>query len=440
MPVGRAVLSLTVPTVISQIIMVLYNMADTFFIGQCGDPDQVAAANICMALFVFLSGIANLFGIGGAALISRCLGKGEREKASGVSAFCIWAAAAAALIYGAGLYLICPLLLPALGADSGTYDFCRQYIFWTLAVGAVPTVLNSLLAHLVRAEGCSKQAGFGMMLGALLNIALDPVFILLLDFQIAGAAFATALSNTAAAAYFILFILRRKGDTVIAPDPRRFTLRGGIPAEVMATGLPSALMSLMSTLSNVTLNKLMSRYSNEAIAGVGIAKKIDMITFGVSTGIAQGVVPLIGYNYSAKNAVRMKKAIKTSFALSFFSAVVFAALLFTCAQPIVRAFIDDAATVAFGQRFQRIICLGGPFISVTLMVITVFQAVGKKVQPLALSLLRKGGLDVPVMLLLNALVGVNGIVWATPAADLGAMLVSCVLFLLWRRKEASQAG
>lgn len=439
-PVTVAVLTLVVPTVISQLITVLYNMADTFFIGQTGDPNQVAAANLCMPMFFLLTGFANLFGIGGASLIARCLGAGDGEKARRAASFSIWTSVLVSLCYGVAVYLFRPALLPAFGANEGTYAFCGQYLFWTVCVGAVPTVLSTEFAHLIRAEGFSKQASFGMMLGAVLNIILDPIFITVFDMQIAGAALATMLSNVVSVLYFLHHLIRRQRDTAIVLHPRFFTLSQHIPSEILLTGLPSAFMSLMSTFSNVTLNKLMASYSNEAIAGVGIAKKIDMLAFGVATGMSQGVVPLIGYNYSSGNFPRMKKAIRTTFMLSLGIATICAVLLFTCAHPIVKSFIDDALTVEYGQRFQRIICITGPCISVTLIIITIFQSVGRKTQPLLLSLLRKGGLDIPFMLLMNALLGVNGIVWATPIADFGAMIIAVLIFLPFWKELKTPSG
>jgi multidrug efflux pump len=432
-PVTTAVLTMVVPTVISQLITVLYNMADTFFIGQTGDPNQVAAANLCMPMFLLLTGFANLFGIGGSSLISRCLGVGDSEKARHAASFSIWTSIIVSLCYGTAIYILRPVLLPAFGANEGTYAFCSQYIFWTIFIGAVPTVLNAGFAHLIRAEGFSKQASYGMVTGAVLNIILDPIFITVLDMQIAGAALATLLSNLVSVTYFLIHLIRRRQNTVIALHPKYYALSGDIPSEIVLTGLPSALMSLMSTFSNITINKLMAVYSNEAIAGVGIAKKIDMLAFCVATGISQGVVPLIGFNFSSGNFTRMRKAIKTAFLLSLGVSIANAVLLYTCAHPIVRGFIDDASTVEYGQRFQRIICITGPCISVTLIIVTVFQAVGKKVQPLLLSLFRKGGLDVPFMFLMNSMSGVYGIVWATPIADFSAMVIAVILFLpFWK--------
>ncbi len=433
-PVLRAVVSLAVPTVISQLITVAYNMADTFFIGQIGDANQVAAVSVCMPMFIFLTGLANLFGIGGASLISRCLGAGDSQKARQTAAFSLWTATGVSLLYGLLLALLRPVLLPAVGADEETYGFCSQYIFWTITVGAVPTVLNQALAHLVRAEGHSAQASFGMALGGVLNIVLDPIFIFPLGLDVAGAAIATMLSNVVATVYFLALIFCKRRSTVISFHPRQYTWGKSIPREVLLVGLPSSLMNLMGVLSNITVNRLMVGYANAAVAGIGVAKKVDMLSYAVATGMSQGVLPLIGYNYSAKNYRRMTAAIKTNFVLSLAVAVISTLFLFTCAGAIVQAFIPDAETVKYGRLFQRIICITGPCISVTMLAITAFQSVGKKLAPTILSLLRKGGLDIPFMFIMNALAGVNGIVWATPIADFGAMVVAIILFIpFWRR-------
>lgn len=439
-PIPRAVAALVIPTVISQLITVAYNMADTFFIGQVGDPAQVAAVSVCMPFFVFLTGVANLFGIGGASLVARSLGEGDHERARRASSFCLWASMAAAVLYGAALFPAGTWLLPAAGADGETLDFCRTYLFWTVTVGAAPTVLNQELAHLVRAEGHAEQASFGLTFGGVLNILLDPLFIFGLGMDIEGAAVATLLSNGAAALYFVGFLLRKGEATDLALAPRRGALGGRIPREVLLVGLPSCVMNLMGVLSNITVNRLMAGYANAAVAGIGIAKKVDMLSYSIAMGMSQGVLPLIGYNYAAGNGKRMTAAIRTSFLMSLAVSAAGTAFLFTCAGPIVRAFIDDEATVYYGSLFQRIICLTGPCISVTMLAITVFQSMGKKTAPLVLSVMRKGGLDIPFMFLLDRLAGVKGIVWATPIADVLAMAAAAVLFVPFAgklRREAS---
>ncbi len=433
-PVTRAVLALVVPTVISQIITVIYNMADTFFVGQVGDPNQVAAASLSLPLFLVTTGLANLFGIGGASLISRSLGHGDTEKARKTSAFCIWTSAAVALFYGLAIFVLRGAVLPAVGTDDFTYGFCSSYLFWTLTVGAVPTVLNAALAHLVRAEGYSGRASFGVALGGGLNIVLDPIFIFGFHLEITGAAVATMLSNLIATLYFVGLILIRREKFHVTLNPKYYSVSGGIPKEVLLVGLPSSIMNVMGIFSNITLNKLLVNYSNAAVAGIGIAKKIDMLAFAIANGLSQGVIPLIGYNYSSKNTARMRSAIKVTLILSLAVTTVGAVLLFTCANPLVRAFIDDSETVRYGSMFQRIICITGPFTAITTVIISIFQSVGQKGKPLVLSMLRKGGLDVPFMFLLDYLGGANAIAWATPIADCGAMLVGILLFVpLWRK-------
>lgn len=436
-PVGRAVISLAVPTVLAQLITVIYNMADTFFIGQLGDPDQVAAATLAMPVFMFLTGFANLFGIGGASLISRCLGADDRERARQTSAFCVWAAALLALLYGLAVLLLRDTILPLLGTDGNTAAFCGDYLFWTVSVGAVPTVLSTCLAHLVRAEGYSGRASLGVALGGVLNILLDPIFIFLLGMEIRGAALATMLSNGAAMVYFLVFLFRIRKSSTITLSPRCLCLGRGIPAEVLAVGLPSFLMTLMSTLSNLTLNKMIAGYSNEAVAGMGIAKKIDMMAFAIAQGMTQGTLPLIGYNYSSGDHRRMLSALRVLLLDCLLVAAAGMALMLLAAAPITRCFIDDAATVSFGCDFLRIVALACPSTALNFLAITIFQATGKKFQPLLLSLLRKGGLDIPLMLLFDHLAGISGIAWATPLADLLALAVSAGLTIpclrQWRR-------
>lgn len=431
-PVGKAVVSLAVPTVISQLITVVYNMADTFFIGQMGDPNQVAAATLAMPLFIFMTGVANLFGIGGASLISRSLGAGDREKARRCSSFCIWSAAVLALVYGVAVLLLRNTVLPLLGTDADTHAHCASYVLWTVGLGAVPTVLNAALAHLVRAEGYAKQASFGVAFGGVLNMILDPVFIFLFRMEITGAAVATTLSNLAATGYFLLLMYRRRSSLTITLSPRCFSTREA--GEVLAVGLPSFVMTLMSTLSNTALNRIIASYSNEAVAGMGIAKKIDLMAFAIAQGMTQGALPLIGYNYTSGNRKRMMAALKVLLADCLVIAFAGTLLMLLASDPLTRCFISDETTVSFGRSFLRIVCLACPTTALNFLIITIFQATGQRVQPLILSLLRKGGLDIPLMLVLNRFIGIAGIAWATPLADGLALVISAAMVLPYLKR------
>ncbi len=429
MPISKAVITLVIPTVISQLITVAYNMADTFFIGQLNDPAQVAAATVSMPPFVLLTGIANLFGIGGSSLISRYLGMGEREKAKNTSAFCIWSAAIVSLIYGLIFVALKPYVLPILGAKTSTYDYCYTYLFWTVSAGAVPTVMNACLAHLIRSEGMSKQAGFGVALGGIMNVILDPLFILVFKMDIAGAAIATALSNVIATIYFIIIIYKRRHETVITAKLAYFSMKNDIPKNVCIIGLPNFILIMMGILSNTAINNFMASYSDEAIAGIGIAKKIDMLTFSIVNGMTQGVISLVAYNYASGNIKRMLQAIKTTFTYTLFIGIGVTAVLFVGAEPISKCFIADSETVAYSQQFLKIICLICPLQAVTMIVITVFQAMGGGIKPLILSFMRKGIIDVPLMFLLNGMVGIIGIACSTPITEIIACVVSIFLII-----------
>jgi Na+-driven multidrug efflux pump len=256
------------------------------------------------------------------------------------------------------------------------------------------------------------------------NIVLDPVFIFALHLNIVGAAVATMLSAWLATAWFLLFMYRKKRELAITLNPAYYTLDRSIALQTVLTGLPNFVISSMATLSNSVLNTLIAAYSNKALAGIGIAKKIDLLAFAIAQGVTQGTLPLISYNYAAKNKKRMLEVIKATALCGLLFACCGLCLLMVSAAPLSRAFIADAETAAYSRYFLRVISLTCPSTTLTLLSITVFQATGKKVQPIFLSALRKGLLDIPLMFLLNHFFAVKGLAWAIPAADIGAMVIA----------------
>ena len=254
----------------------------------CSMPVPQAILTLAVPLFMFMIALANLFGVGGASLISRFLGGGERKKASCCGAFCIWTAAGFSVLYGVLVLAGRPVLLPLLGANAETCDMAASYLFWTIGLGALPTVMNPALAHLIRAEGYSRQASFGVAFGGILNMVLDPFFIYGLHLQITGAAVATLISNITAMFYFLAFIRKIRSVSVLTLSPGMYTLGEHIPAEVISVGMPSFLISMMGTVSNMVLNHIIAGYSNVAVAGMGLAKKLNMLAFAVGQGNSGG--------------------------------------------------------------------------------------------------------------------------------------------------------
>lgn len=434
MHVGRAVLTMSIPMVISQAITVIYNVADTFFIGQMNDPDQVAAVTVSLPLFYFLTALTNLFGVGGSGMVSRFLGSGKRDQARKCASFCIWSAVILSFIYSILVFFVRPILLPMIGADTVTYEYTSQYLFWTICIGAIPTVLNPLLANLIRAEGYSKQASFGVAMGGILNIVLDPIFIFIFHLEIAGAAIATMLSTVCATLYFVVFIYSKRKTTVISFHPKYYSLDKSVSVQTIMVGLPNFVISFMATISNTILNPLVAAYSNEALAGIGIAKKIDLLAFAIAQGMTQGTLPLVSYNFSSGNWKRMMDTIKATAKYGLIIAFGGMSLLLSSAGLLSHLFIEDAATAAYSEYFLRVISLTCLTTTLILLTISVFQATGKKVQPLFISSLRKGALDIPLMFTLNHFFKIQGIVWAIPLADLGALLVAAVLFIPYMKK------
>ena len=432
-PILRAVLTLAIPTVISQIILVIYNMADTFFIGMTGSDAKLTAVTVCMPAFMFLSAISNLFGVGGSSVIARSLGAGDIKKAKYTASFAFWGCVVLTAAYSLGaLLLIHPYVNALGGIDPQVHDNACRYLRWTVILGGVGTSLNALLGHLVRSEGRSMQAGFGIALGGVLNIALDPLFmfaILKPGNEVAGAAIATMLSNLCATVYFLMVIRANRDQSVLSLRPTRRSLDHDIPGDVIATGLPACLMTLCENISYAVLDNLMASFGMMAQAGIGVAKKVNMLAHCIVRGMAQGVLPLIAYNYAAGNYRRMKKTVVLSTAISvgLAAACMAASLLFS--KNLIGVFIQHASpSLDYGAAFLRILCIGGPFSACAYAFISFFQATGESLKSFVLAILRKGLLDIPLMFMLLRALPVYGIVWATPIAGTVSCAVAVALF------------
>ena len=426
----KSVLALALPTVISQIITVIYNLADTYFIGRTNNPNMVASTAICMPLMLLITGLANLFGIGGSSLIARCLGVKDFDKARKASAFSVWGGVAVISVYSALLLLFHGPVLKLLGASDDTIAYCYSYLLWSCVVGGLPMIMSALLAHLVRSEGAAKEASVGVALGGILNIGLDPLFMFVIlpkGQEVNGAAIATMLSNLVAAVYFIVYIVRHRRNSVLSLNPRDLSFRDGIPGDVVAIGLPSFLMTALSSFSNAVVNNLLSDASSAAIAGLGVAKKVNMLSFRVSTGITQGTLPLIAYSHSSKNYKRMKNAILSAGGICVGFALICVCVSMIFGRLFVSFFINEAATVEYGGNFIGIICVAMPLAALSITVMMLFQATAQKVQATFLSVLRKGVLDVPLMFVFDGIWPLYGVACATPVAE----AVSCVLCIIF---------
>ena len=428
MPIRRAAMTLVIPTVISQLVMLVYNMADTWYIGQTGDPYQVAAVTVTYPIFMMMNALANLFGIGGSSLISRMLGAGEQHKTGGIAAFSLWMAGGVTLGYSIICLLFYRQFLTLLGTDVGTLPYAQDYLFWTVVVGGLPTVLNMVLANIVRAQGDARISSIGMSLGGVLNMVMDPVFIFLMGMGVAGAALSTCLSNSVSLIFLLLHVIRsRESSLVKIPLLPQHTERSR-RMEIYSIGTPAALQILLAAVSNAVLLRFMSAYPVTAISGMGVMQKVESIPFQAIMGISDGVLPLVAYNFASGNRERMNQAVR--FALTRGIACALACfLLYEAAAPwIVRFFINDAQSIAYGAAFVRLRVLALPFITVEFMLIAVFQGIGGAKQAFFLSLFRKGILDLPLMALFNLLLPMYGLMLVQPIMECCGAIIAAVLY------------
>ena len=439
MPVGSAVVKLALPAVASQIILVIYNMADAYFVGLTDSDAMLTAVTICMPAFMFLSAIANLFGVGGSSAVSRALGRKEAEHARLASSFSFWGCFLLAIIYMLGVLAFKHPFIDALGGTHGdVHMFASGYMKYAVIIGAVPTTLASFFAHMLRSEGRSFEASLGIMLGGVLNVALDPLFMFVIlpkGMEATGAAVATLISNLISLLYYVILIRLRRRVSVLSFTPAPAMLGGGIPREVISIGLPACLMTLCENISYAVLDKLMSLEGLSMQAGVGVAKKVNMLAHSIARGISQGVLPLIAYSYASRNYGRMKKTIAISEITEVSVALLCTVISLAFAPQLVGIFIDSGVpSHGFGTAFLRILCIGGPFSACAYGFISFFQATGHAFTSLMLALMRKGILDIPLMFALSSVIPVYGIVWATPAADMLCCITAIGFFVIFLRR------
>lgn len=438
--VPRAVLSLALPAVLSQIVSLVYNMTDTFYVGQLGDPNQVAAVSLAAPVMLALTALANLFGIGAAGTAARSIGAKDHDAAKQATSFGFYAALTFAVVISALVLFFRNFFLDILGSVGGTRPFTGDYLFWTVVCGGIPSLLSMVMAHFVRADGAPKTASAGLSAGGILNLIIDPFLIFDFGFGLGvkGAALGTFIANTFTLIFFLCYFYIGRRTAIVSLHPRWFTLKRKIAGQTIITGLPGMLQTLLASVSNTMLNQLAKGYGSEALAALGIVKKIDTIPMSVTIGIAQGVMPLLGYNYAAKNERRMRDSARFSLMLAIGFSVLCVAVFEVFTHSFVSLFIKEAVTVSYGVRFLRVMCVSTPLMAVGYLMITLFQAAGESKPALLLSILRKGLVDIPLMFLLNWAAPLFGLAFVQPGAELAAMLVSVLLYIRFTRKISAQ--
>lgn len=431
-PVPKAVLSNAIPSIISMIMVLAYNLADTFFIGQTKDALMVAAVSVATPAFLIFMAIGMLFGIGGTSLISRMLGQGNTEKAKNISAFCFWTGVVIGLISMVFIWVFITPLCRIVGASDETMEYTSQYLT-ILAVSVPFLIVSNIFSNIIRAEGHAKKAMTGMIIGNLANILLDPVMILMFGWNIAGAAIATTIGNILASAYYILHLISK--NSMLSIKLKDFKAGEHIATGVFAIGVPASFNSILMSTSNIIINNLMKTYGDMAVAGLGVAMKVNMIVVMLLIGLGTGIQPLLGYCYGAKNKKRYVDVLKFSLCLALAMSIIMTTICYLGAGPLVTAFLDNKDAYGFGFMFSRIYIISGPVLGILFVMINAIQSTGAALPSLILSVCRQGLLFIPILFIINAATdSARMLVYAQPITDYLATALSVVLFIITYKK------
>ena len=452
LPVPKALLVMAVPTVISQLINLIYNMVDAYFIGRTGNSYMMAATTLTLAMVMMNVALSNIFGIGGGSLVARLMGAGRDDEARRVSAYSFWGAVKVAALYALLIGLFMRPILNFLGASENTVVFATQYTQLVLVLGSLPNQLGQVTAHLLRNTGHSAKASLGLSGGGILNMILDPLFMFVIlppGYEVVGAALATLLSNLASCIYLLLTYRKAAAAAPLSMDWKLARLSEKESRRKLYTvGVPSAILTGLYDAANISANKIAAAHSDLVLAGLGITLKVERVPNAICIGLCQGAMPIIAYNFASGNRTRMKKTIDTARLWGLIIAGCAIACFQLFAEPATRLFLNekqaaDAAqavtTIGFAAMFLRIRCLSSPVQFLNYHSSFCLQAMGDGRATMLHSVVRQLLLYIPFMILLDKLFGETGLAAALPAAE----TVSAVFALLLLRralKKAQRAG
>ena len=430
-PVASALTQMEIPSIMSQLITLIYNIADTWFIGQTNNPYMVAASSLVLTVFMMTTAIANLFGVGGGTLAVRLLGSHQEEEARKAASLSLVMAAGAAFLFSCLCFLFMEPLLRLLGASENTLGYAKQYLLFVVVLGGLPTVLSNTMSAMLRNVGFSREAAFGLSMGGLLNVALDPLLMFVLmpeGYQVVGAALATMLSNCAALIYFVMIYRRVRNSTILKLPKRIEKIQAKSMHSLLSVGVPAAMSVLLFDLTNMVINRLSSSYGDFQLAAMGIVLKVERLPLNIGIGICLGMVPLAAYNYAAKNYDRMRSFFSAARLAGLCVAVVSVALYYFGAPWLIRTFIQEPATAGYGIQFLQARCFATPFMFLSFHMVHFMQAVDRGKISFYLAAIRQLCLNIPILFLMNLIFGMSGIVWTQLTADIINVIISYIIY------------
>lgn len=427
-PIPKAVFYNIVPSVVSMLMVMVYNLADTFFIGQTKNPYMVAAVSLATPAFLIFMAIGIIFGVGGTSYISRMLGEGKNEKAKNASAFCFWAGLGVGIV---GMILVWVLMEPIcklIGTSADTIEYTKEYLL-IVSLSIPFVIVGNSFSNIIRAEGKANIAMGGMVLGNMANIILDPVMILGFDWDVKGAAIATVCGNIFAFVFYLIHLTSKR--TILSIKPSDFKASDKIAKGILAIGIPASINNMLMSTSNIVINNLLKEHDDMAVAGLGVAFKVNMLVVMLLIGVGTGIQPLLGYCFGAGNRKRFLGVLKFSIVLALCMSAVLTIICYFGASPMVKAFLDNEAAYEYAFSFARILIYSGPILGLLFVFINTIQAMGAAIPTLILSISRQGLIYLPTLLAFHYIFDTpRMLVMAQPVADYLSTLLSIILFII----------
>ena len=425
--ISKAVATMAIPSVISSLVTVVYNMADTFFVGQTGDPLQVAAVSLTNPIFILFMAFANMFGMGGSAAASIAMGEKNEKRMKNVSSFITYASFIVGIFFAVILLIFSKPILQIFGANNQTYDLAYGYLFH-ISYGAPFIIWSAAASFVVRAEGASKEAMIGSMIGTIVNIVLDPIMISGLHMGAAGAAIATTIGNILASLYYVWYFIKKSNYFSI--HPRYFKWKDKILTSVCSSGFPTAIFSVLMSVSTIVLNQILVVYGNAPVAAIGIVFKANMFITFLQMGLANGVQPLLGYNFGSGDIKRFREVESYTKKCCLIVGIIATLLYFVFRTQIIAMFINDSEVINYGVLMLIGYMISGPVIGLLFVNMNCMQSVGRALPATILSVLRQGVLLIPMLYILNAIAGLHGVIYGQALTDYIAVILSAYL---WRK-------
>lgn len=420
--IAKLLFRFSLPATVGMLVMATYNVVDTIFVGMLGS-EAIAALSVAFPIQMLLGAVGIGTGVGAGSLISRSLGAGKKDEAERAAGQVI----SMALIFGVltalvGLFYMRPLLL-ALGTMPEILPLTEDYMV-VIAVGSVMFFLIMILNNIVRAEGNPILSMNVMIISSLINIALDPIFIFLFKMGVQGAAVATVLSKIAGVAIMLYYFFA--GKSVLKLSLSCLRLRWETIKNVYSVGVPAMLLQLSINVSLIVANIILAGFGHVPIAVMGLIFRLQMFAIMPVLGISQGLLPIIGFNFGAGEKTRVREALLKGMGISLAVLICASVALFAIPELFLRLFSSEEEVLSLGSYALRLMVVLFPLVGVQIVSSIFFQAIGKGMPSLLLSLLRELVLYIPFMLVLSGYMGLTGVWLARPASDLLAFLVTII--------------